>query len=139
MSLLKRMKNEPDETLNEINITPLTDCMMVLLIIFMITGTALSQTGFNLELPISEEKETVNQSEITISVTKDGLYYINDQQILEQNLAEHLSKMESKNTAVIINGDTSASYLKIITAVDSAKQAGLTNIGLSTQQKNNKQ
>ena len=136
MSLLKRMRDTSDGTLNEINITPLTDCMMVLLIIFMITGATISQTGFNLELPKAEEKGAVNQSQIVISVTKDGIYYVNEQQIKEQNLTEYLSKMESKNTAVIINGDTNASYLKIITAVDSAKQAGLTNIGLSTQQDN---
>ncbi len=43
--------NSDFEELNSINITPFTDCMMVLLIIFMITGTALTQAGFNINLP----------------------------------------------------------------------------------------
>ena len=133
MSLFKKYQNE-DDTLNSINITPLTDCMMVLLIIFMITGTAMSQTGFNILLPSASEKENVTASQIIISVTKDGLYYVNDQQIKEQNLISFLKEKQSGDTSVIISGDARASYLKIITAIDAAKQAGLNQIGLSTKE-----
>ncbi len=136
MSLFKKLQNE-DDTLNSINITPLTDCMMVLLIIFMITGTAMSQTGFNIELPTAAEKEKVNPSQITISVTQDGIYYINDRQIKEQNLVSFLKEKKSPDTSVIIDGDSRASYLKIITAIDAAKQAGLNQIGLSTKEESN--
>lgn len=126
-------KNRGDEGFNSINITPLTDCILVLLIIFMITGTAV-QTSFNLELPLVKQSEEAPASPIIISVTKDGLYYIGDERTAEQNLKTALAEANEslENPVVIINGDSRVSYNKIMTAIDAAKRAGLSHIALST-------
>lgn len=62
------MKRERD-VLAEINITPLTDVLLVLLVIFMVTATAITQAGFNIKLPKSVSQDTQVPSEVTISIT----------------------------------------------------------------------
>ena len=132
MALTGRETN--DEVMSQINITPLTDCMMVL---FMVASTALSQTGFNIKLPGASTQDESPSTQIVISVTRSGNYYVGLLPVEPENLQGYLRKLaQSRNTArVTIQGDQDVSYSRIITAMDCSKKAGLTSIALSTRLK----
>ena len=131
MKFLKKARQEEEDTLNAINITPLTDCMMVLLIIFMITGAAVSQTGFNIDLPSAGHRESPPVSAIVISVTKTGIYYVNGAETPRQNLSDYLAGIKSNESSVNIEADSRASYAEVMAAIDAAKRAGISQVGLS--------
>lgn len=130
---MKLFREEHDESLSSINVTPLTDCMLVLLIIFMIAGTAVSKTGFGISLPKAEYRSEQESHEICISVTKGGTYYINGREVSQQNLKEELENAGSVRESAVIEADSAASYAKVIYAVDSAKRAGFGSVSLSAE------
>jgi biopolymer transport protein ExbD len=126
-----------EEVMATINITPLTDCIMVLLIIFMIASTAISQTGFNIKLPRVSSKEEAQQSQIVLSVARNGDIFVGANKVAVNNLEAYLKKLaKSKNTnKIVINGDQDVQYGKVIFAMDCSKKAGLTSIALATKTK----
>ncbi|MDQ7823755.1 MAG: biopolymer transporter ExbD [Candidatus Eremiobacteraeota bacterium] len=126
-----------EDTMSSINITPLTDCIMVLLIIFMIASTAMSQTGFNIQLPRVSTKEEAPPSQIVLSVSKAGDYFVGANKVATNNLEAYLKKLAAtKHTnRIIINGDSDVPYGKVISAMDCAKKSGLTSIALATKLK----
>ena len=131
---MRLFRQEEDESLSSINITPLTDCMLVLLIIFMVTGAAISRTGFGITLPDAEFKAGQERSEITISITKEGSYMINGEKTAQQNLVSALSERNAGDKApVIIDADSRCSYAKVMAAIDAAKRAGFEEVSLSAE------
>lgn len=132
MSIFKRHEDK-DESLNAINITPLTDCMMVLLIIFMITGSALSQSGFNINLPESGYSEDLSSSQISISIDKDGNYFLNDKKADEASIKSFFQNGVKKSDSIMIYGDRNVEYQKIMKIMDLARSAGITGIGLAVR------
>lgn len=128
------LKKEKD-VFADINVTPLTDVLLVLLVIFMCTASAMSQAGFNIKLPKSVSQDSQQTSEVTISVTRDGQYYVGRDKIEEARLYEHLKKVgaKSRTNRVVINADAAVPYGKVVKAMDDSRRAGLFSIGLSTQ------
>ena len=123
--------NSDSEELNSINITPFTDCMMVLLIIFMITGTALTQAGFNINLPKTEFGDTVEESSISISLTEKGEYFLGDEKVDFKNLSVELKKKNRhKDMPVLIYADSKVYYEKVMSIVDVVKNSGFSNVSL---------
>ena len=87
------------ETFNEINITPLTDIFLVLLIIMMVIAPLLDQQGISLTVPENVEQSQMNDKEskiLTVMVTKNNKYYINNEEIPVDSLGTILSQ-EIKN------------------------------------------
>jgi biopolymer transport protein ExbD len=128
-------RDDDNGVMAQINITPLTDCMMVLLIIFMIASTALTQTGFNIKLPQASTKDSSPASQIVISITQKGEYYVGAHRVSSENLEALLRKLAATRhtNRVVINGDQDVPYSMVILAMDSSKKAGLTSIALSTR------
>jgi biopolymer transport protein ExbD len=126
---------QDEEMMSQINITPLTDCMMVLLIIFMIASTALSQTGFNIQLPRVSTNEESRPSQIVISVAQNGDIFVGAHRVAPEKLEGYLAKLAAakQTKRVVINGDRESSYGSIVTAMDCSKKAGLTSIALATK------
>lgn len=125
MKFLKTLPSNEDESLNEINIAPLTDCMIVLLIIFMLAGSVFTQKGFNIDLPHAKNSVDLVRSEVSITVYADGRYAVNGEEVSKSDLFARLSKLENKDTPVSITADSKSSYGDVIYALDAAKQAGL--------------
>lgn len=122
--------NSDSEELNSINITPFTDCMMVLLIIFMITGTALTQAGFNINLPKTEFGDSIEESSISISLTEKGEYYLGDEKVDFKNLSKELNKKSRKDMPVLVYADSKVYYEKVMSIVDVVKNSGFSNVSL---------
>lgn len=117
-----------------INITPLVDVMLVLLIVFMIAAPLLS-VGVPVELPKTDAKSLPSQQEpLTITVDKAGKIYLQDTPITLEELTPKLVAM-SKNgykERIYLRGDENGNYGPVMKVMASINAAGFTNIGLVT-------
>ena len=126
--------NAAGAPMSEINVTPLVDVMLVLLIIFMITAPLMSHK-IKVELPqanLDKRDEKVPPAPpITVTVTKDGALYWNDQPVSRSLLESQLS-VEAQKTpqpAVNIRGDETTKYQVISEVVNTAQAQGIRKVG----------
>jgi biopolymer transport protein ExbD len=129
------LSDDSDEVMNEINMTPLVDVMLVLLIIFIITVPVI-QHSVNIDLPrISNEVQPVKPETLRLSVDAEGSYFINDAKIADEALAPRLQAAASQNPQpdLHIRGDKSVRYERVAQAMAAAQQAGLRKIGFITE------
>lgn len=118
-------------SLSEINVTPLVDVMLVLLIIFMVTAPML-QTGIGVNLPQAETKTAPAEEGLTLTITKDRYIHINEtvinQFLLEQKLKEYFYGQEKR--VVFLRADEELPYGFVIQILDIIKRAGVEVVGL---------
>lgn len=129
------MKNKR-KVVADINITPFTDVVLVLLIIFMITTPMLSQHSLKINLPKAENtQQTEETKNIEISIDKDGFVYLDGLQIHLQYIEEALKSSIKKypERAVIVKGDKDIKYDLVVQVIDKAKQAGATKFALALE------
>lgn len=121
----------------EINITPLTDVFMVLLIIFMITAPMIIQSGINVKLPGSVSNDVTPEKNIVLNITADGKIYLGNQEIVLKDLYLPLAALlaVSQTKIVIINADTVVQHGIVISVMDLARQAGAVKLFESTEHK----
>jgi biopolymer transport protein ExbD len=137
-----RFDDVDDEALvAEINITPLTDIFLVLLIIFMISSSAMIEGGLQVKLPTAKSaglNKTDNGKPIYITIAKDGKILVNEKQAPEDNLTATLKQELEKTTekTVVIRGDESIFLGKAVKIMDSARSAGAEKIAIATQPPN---
>jgi biopolymer transport protein ExbD len=132
-------QDEPDEVMNEINMTPLVDVMLVLLIIFIITVPVMKH-AVNIDLPrASSEREQTKPENILFSVAADGSYYWNEQKIRDDELPARLAAEAAKDPQpeLHIRGDKEVRYERVAQAMSAAREAGVRKIGFITEPKAN--
>ena len=125
------------EVMNEINMTPLVDVMLVLLIIFMITVPVMKH-AINVELPqASNERQIIKPETIQLSVDAQGSYFLNQTAVSEEALVNQLQAEAAKEPQpeLHIRGDKAVRYEFVAQAMATAKQAGLRKIGFITEPK----
>ncbi|MDD3436288.1 MAG: biopolymer transporter ExbD [Candidatus Gastranaerophilales bacterium] len=121
------------ESFNEINITPLTDIFLVLLIIMMVIAPLLDQQGLNLTVPDMVEQTQVKENKtMTIAVTNDDKYVFDGQEIAPQDL-EALIKDKAKSLpdGLLIESAPEATHGAVVKLMDSARNSGVTSISMS--------
>ena len=121
-------------TFNEINITPLTDIFLVLLIIMMVIAPLLDQQGLNLAVPNNVEVQDVKQENklISVTVSDDDKYYIDSQEIDVSQLESTIqSKIKDFPEGLLILAQPEASHGAVVKLMDKARNVGLTNISIS--------
>ncbi|MEM6651408.1 MAG: biopolymer transporter ExbD [Pseudomonadota bacterium] len=126
-------------TLNaEINVTPMVDVMLVLLIIFMITATAL-QRGVEVNLPKAATSNLTvpKTTPLLVTVTQDAKVYISETEIELSELTTKLLAIagEGYEERIFLRGDTNAAYGEVLAVMTQMKNAGFTNIALVTDPK----
>jgi len=136
MSLLSARQDE--EVMAEINITPFTDVLLVLLIIFMILASLVTPPGFQKELPANSNPNQVNQQtkqDIEVDVTAKDLIYVDGQRTSEAHLYSTMAQVKQRrgNRHVSVVADAKSDYGVIIRILDAAKIAGLTDVGFVSQ------
>lgn len=122
------------KAMSEINITPMVDVMLVLLVIFMVTAPMLT-SGIPLNLPEAGGKSfTSDEHTINVSVDAGGEYYIGKNKVKEAEVVIKLVAMvkNNKDLDVVISGDKDASYGKVIVLMAKLKSAGFAKVGLKT-------
>ena len=122
------------DTFNEINITPLTDIFLVLLIIMMVIAPLLDQQGLNLAVPNNVETQDIIQENklISVTVSDDDRYYIDEQEISGEEL-EAVIKQRSKDfpEGLLILAQPESSHGAVVKLMDRARNAGVTNISVA--------
>jgi biopolymer transport protein ExbD len=118
----------------EINITPLTDVFLVLLIIFMVTTSVVENQSKQIDLPGAEVSDTTPQG-VTVTVTEDGGVLVNDLPTSDNDLYARLETAlaDTRDKLVILRGDRRVLLGKAVNILDLAQQAGATGIALATK------
>jgi biopolymer transport protein ExbD len=128
-------QDDSDEVMNEINMTPLVDVMLVLLIIFIITVPVMKH-AVNIDLPRATNVAQDSKPEtIRLSVDAAGQYYWNDVPVADADLAPQLRAAAAKQPQpeLHIRGDKAVRYERVAQVMASAQQAGLRKIGFITE------
>ncbi|HEX4848545.1 MAG TPA: biopolymer transporter ExbD [Novosphingobium sp.] len=120
----------------DINVTPLVDVMLVLLIIFMVTAPLLS-AGVPVNLPDANAKPlNDNPSEISLSIATDGVIYLGEEALAPGSLAQKLAEVppgpDGKPPQVVLRADRSLDYGRVMAVMGELNRAGFTAISLVT-------
>jgi biopolymer transport protein TolR len=121
-------------SLSEINVTPLVDVMLVLLIIFMVTAPML-QTGIDVELPETTNVKDVNPEErIVISISKEGFIFYGSDTINFSAIPSRLRKdAKSSKDSIFLRADKDVKWNAIVSVIDAIRGAGFNQIKLVTK------
>lgn len=121
------------KTFNEINITPLTDIFLVLLIIMMVVAPMLDQQGIGLTVPENVEQTKMDKESriLTVTVTSNNKYYIHNVEVPADNLGNALSQ-EIKNypDGLLIETDGNSNHGTVVKLMDKAREVGVNAISL---------
>ena len=122
------------DSFSEINITPLTDIFLVLLIIMMVIAPLLDQQGLNLAVPEVVKQEDINKDAkiMNFEVTSDNKYIFNDAEISVENLEDTIKNViKDFPDGMLIMVDDNSDHGAIVKLMDSARNVGVTSISLS--------
>lgn len=126
------------EVTSEINVTPMADVMLVLLIIFMVV-TPMLQKGVNVEMaktnnPI-DMTEADKEDSVLIAVARDGKFYLNQDRVNIDDLTTKVTELVANrlDKTIFVKGDFRAKYGDIVKVVDNLRAAGVDKIGLLTE------
>ena len=122
-------------TLAEINVVPLVDVMLVLLIIFMVTAPMI-QRGIDVNLPVSRRAATVEGERLFVTVPvgfkSDGVLYIGQERVRAEGLASRLRErlQTATDKQVYLQGDGAVQLQDLMTVIDRLKEAGVVNVAI---------
>jgi biopolymer transport protein TolR len=129
----RRNKSKP---MSEINVTPMVDVMLVLLIIFMVAAPLMT-VGVPIDLPQTQARQmNTEQKPITISVTNEGAIFLADAPVLLDDLIAQVNAQAINGTEdrVYVRGDLAANYGAVMQVMGALSGAGYSKIGLITEQ-----
>lgn len=129
-----RRRSRKNNPISDINVTPLVDVMLVLLIVFMVTAPLLT-VGVPIELPKTSAKQMTDDNEpLTITIDKNSKIYIQEMEIDFDDLTEKLEAIGQRNfdQKIYINGDKDISYEVLMRVMAKISSSGYTSIGLVT-------
>ena len=124
-------------TMSDINVTPLVDVMLVLLIVFMVAAPLMT-VGVPIELPKTQAKQLSTSVEpLTVSIKADRTIYLQDTVIKLEELAPKLQALakNGNNEQLMVRADTNTNYGSVMDVMGVLNQAGFTKIGLVTATK----
>lgn len=121
---------------SEINITPFTDVILVLLIIFMITTPLISQTNLKVNLPAAKsgtQPETIRQSKADITITREGPVYLNGKLVTKKELREQIRIMYGNNPGLVVtvHSDKTVKFQDIVNVLDPLTELGITKLNIA--------
>jgi biopolymer transport protein ExbD len=126
---------DSDAIIAEINITPLTDVFLVLLIIFMVTSSVIANTGKKVDLPEAVQQSQTPPKAVNVTITEAGVVQVNDQVVKLEQLRGHLEKAlaATENKTVILRGDRKVVLEQAVYVLDQAQLAGAEGFALATK------
>ena len=121
----------------ELNLTPMIDVVFLLLIFFMVTTTFDENTELSIALPEVQSSQVKEEAlEVVLSISPDGTYYINQQQLKGNNLNDLSQAIlenakEKRSLKLLINADAQTPHQAVMTAMEAASRAGISNVGFA--------
>jgi biopolymer transport protein ExbD len=137
MAMSPFASDDDDGLMNEINMTPLVDVMLVLLIVFMVTIPVIRH-AVKIDLPhASSQKEETKPAQVTVAIDADGNVLWNDQKVDEAALSAKIAEaaQASPQPELHLDADRKVPYEKVAQVMSAAQAGGLTKIGFVTQPK----
>ena len=131
----RRRRGRTKAVMSEINITPMVDVMLVLLIIFMVAAPMMT-AGVPIDLPTSSAAAMPNQADpVTVGVTPEGAVFIDETPVQEADLVAQLAALgvDGAEDRIFLRGDTSANYGAVMRVMGVLSAGGYSKIGLITQ------
>ena len=136
---MHRSSTSEDEPMAEINLIPLIDISLTLVIILMVTTVFIHNPGFKLNLPktVTHEGAPETPKDVTVSIAPTGAYYFNGKPVSLPQLQSLLitAADKDKGQRVLLKGDKSVRYEQVMDVMDAIRQAGLTHVLLPTEMK----
>jgi biopolymer transport protein TolR len=129
-------RGNKSKPMSEINVTPMVDVMLVLLIIFMVAAPLMT-VGVPIDLPKTQAKQlNTEQKPITVSVNNEGLIFVGEDPVQLANIVEAVTAATPNGVEdrIYVRGDTSANYGTVMEVMGALSGAGFTKIGLLTDQ-----
>ena len=116
----------------EINVTPLVDIMLVLLIIFMLTANLIVRQVIEVELPRAAQSTSMKPTTLAITLKREGTLFLNDAPVTPDELraAIRIAVARDDKTQVIIAGDKSVSYGRVVWVLDVVKSLNVTSFAI---------
>jgi len=129
--------SNPSGPITGINITPLVDVCLVLVIIFMVTAPLMTQPTMPVELPKARTKEGKETDNVTITITKDGQWALNADKMAKEQVERALRAKvaESRDRYVVIRADRAVPYAQALEGMRMAREAGAKNYAIATEQR----
>ena len=138
-----KQKNS-DDMINDINITPMVDIMLVLLIIFMVTASFIVTPAIPVKLPSASTGEETDTKTVSIVITKDNKYFVEGKKVSPENLENYLKIKKQTLTKsdndkkisfqVVISADKKAYHGKVMKVVDMLRRLGITDYAFSIEE-----
>ena len=116
----------------DINVTPLVDIMLVLLIIFMLTANLIAKQAIEVELPRASQSTSLNPTTLAITLTREGALYLNGKPTTPAALRAAVADAVAKDpkTQAIISGDKSVSHGRVVWVLDVVKSLGVASFAI---------
>jgi biopolymer transport protein ExbD len=116
----------------EINVTPLVDIMLVLLIIFMLTAHLIARQAIEIELPRASQSTALPPTTLAIALKADGAIFLNDSPVTPQALRDAIRAAVAKDpkTQAVIAGDKRVSHGRVVWVLDTVKSLGITQFAI---------
>ena len=136
MPTLSSRGRRRNELITGINITPLVDVVLVLLVVLMVVSTYIVSQAMKVELPKAATKDEVNQEPLTITILRDGSIRLNDREIQENDVLDELrfAYRSRPDAPVVISADRAVPYGRAVQFVGYARQAGATQFAIKVEE-----
>jgi biopolymer transport protein TolR len=127
------------EPISKVNVTPIIDVALVLVIILLVTAPLMSVADLPVDLPAAHTREAENERNVSVTLAADGRIAIDDRtvapELLRAALAERLSRPGDANVLVVVRADTHVRHVEVRRLLDEARAAGAKRLAIATRQK----
>jgi len=125
------------QTISGINVTPLVDITLVLLIIFMVTATVIVKAGIKVDLPTSASGSEQTKTTLVLTVTKDGAVYLNGETSSDQAVSAYIARTlpSSPDLQAVIAADRVVPHGDVVHLIDLVKRAGVRRFAINVEPK----
>ncbi len=136
---MRRRAIGDQDMITKVNVTPIIDVALVLVIILLVTAPMLSVADLPVDLPQARTREAEDERNVSITLSSTGRLAVDDQVVTAEGLGSllrgKLSKRENESVLVVVRADSGAPYEAVHRLLNEAKAAGATRIAIATRQK----
>jgi len=120
--------------MSEINVTPMVDVMLVLLIIFMVSAPMMTR-GIEVSAPQAVSGEVIEEQRIRVAVDRRGQFFVDQKPVIDSLLVDEVRRRggDRPHSAVYLEGDGAVAYGRVLAAMDALRVAGISRVALVTQ------